>query len=113
MGDVQGTQRPLGFRKPQPSPWASRLHASRPPSLAILVPAPLGSNGVHRDSLSHGPKWSLIRRNLFPMKKPAQGPKPIGPSHPNVECIPNPRATISGSSLGEGRRIIFSVSGFQ
>lgn len=88
-----------------------------PPSPANRVAAPLGSAGRtgSGDPLSHGPKWSLIRkRNPLPIKKPAQGPKPICPNHLNVECFPNSRGTISGSSLGEGRRIIFtSASGQQ
>lgn len=66
-------------------------------SLALPGPAPLGSDGVRW--FSHGPKWRLIRRrNLLPIKKPAQSPQTACP--PQI-AFPSPRGTISGSSLGK------------
>ena len=66
-------------------------------SLALPGPAPLGSDGVRW--FSHGPKWRLIRRrNLLPIKKPAQSPQTACPPQ---NAFPSPRGTISGSSLGK------------
>lgn len=69
----------VGGAVPSPTPG---FPAAPTPHLwlsLVLLPWALTGN-IQNGSLSHGPKWRLIRRrNLLPIKKPAQGPQTIRP----------------------------------